>query len=340
MNTILSTLFQHQNLNFQQAEELMLAIAEGQISDPQLAAILAAYNMRGITVPELHGFKTAMLAKAHTINLQGLSTIDVCGTGGDGKNTFNISTTAAFIVAGAGQAVAKHGNYAISSYSGSSTVIEQLGIRFTADQHFLLTSLEKANICFLHAPLFHPAMKVAGPVRRALGVPTFFNMLGPLLNPVNPTFQLVGVYNLQLARLYHYLLQQEGKTFTVLHDLAGYDEYTGTSTTMLYTHTGEQKIDPPIWLTQSIQPHDLTGGTTKQEAADILFSILSNTASPGKTAIATANAALALVTAGRASTFQEGYALATQSLKSGAALRALTTLQALSHELTPHHHTA
>src|SRR5450631_83076 len=177
--------------------------------------------MRSIVIEELQGFRDALLELCIRVDMDGFELMDIVGTGGDGKNTFNISTLACFIVAGTGQKVAKHGNYGASSISGASNVMEQVGYRLKNDPGKLKQEVEEANICFLHAPLFHPALKAVGPIRKNLGIRTFFNMLGPLVNPAFPKYQLIGVYNLEMARIYNYLLQQSGSSFTIIHGLDG-----------------------------------------------------------------------------------------------------------------------
>ena len=219
MKKILNYLFEHKTLSREEARDVLLAMSEGRYNESELAAFITVYLMRSITIDELLGFRDALLSLAVKVDLGDHKVMDIVGTGGDGKNTFNISTLACFIVAGTGQKVAKHGNYGASSISGSSNVMEQLGYRFTNDNARLQQELESANICFLHAPLFHPALKVVGPTRKNLGVRTFFNMLGPLVNPAAPSTQLIGVYSLEMARIYNYVLQYSGRPFTIIHSL-------------------------------------------------------------------------------------------------------------------------
>src|SRR4051812_45334406 len=219
MKKILSHLFENKSFTREEAHRILISIARGEYNSSQIAAFVTAYGMRNITVQELQGFRDAMLDLCIKLDFSDYELIDLCGTGGDGKDTFNISTLASFIVAGAGYKVAKHGNYGVSSGCGSSNVMEYLGYQFTNDESKLNSSLDKAGICFLHAPLFHPAMKNVAPVRRELGVKTFFNMLGPLVNPAKPNNQIVGVYNLELARLYAYLYQKSEVNYTILNAL-------------------------------------------------------------------------------------------------------------------------
>src|ERR1700753_3272801 len=223
MKQILQFLFEHKTLSREQAKDVLTRIARSEFNESELAAFITVYLMRSITIDELAGFRDALLELVVRVDLNGMETIDIVGTGGDGKNTFNISTLSCFIVAGAGHKVAKHGNYGASTISGASNVMEQLGYKFKNDKDRLKREVDEAGICFLHAPMFHPALKTVGPIRKNLGVRTFFNMLGPMVNPAFPKFQLVGVYNLEMARVYNYLLQQTGGNFTIIHGLDGYD---------------------------------------------------------------------------------------------------------------------
>src|SRR3989337_621749 len=244
MKKILQFLFEHKALDRQSAIEVLINISKGVYNESEIASFITVFLMRSVTIEELQGFQDALLELCVRIDLNGYPVIDIVGTGGDGKNTFNISTLACFIVAGAGHKVAKHGNYGASSISGASNVMEQLGYKFKNDQDRLKKEVDEANICFLHAPLFHPALKTVGPIRKNLGVRTFFNMLGPMVNPASPAFQLVGVYNLEMARIYNYLLQQTGKSFTIIHGLDGYDEISLTNDTKVITNQGERVMTP------------------------------------------------------------------------------------------------
>ncbi|HEY4154864.1 MAG TPA: anthranilate phosphoribosyltransferase, partial [Puia sp.] len=207
MKKILQILFEHKTLSREQAKDVLVHISRGMYNESEITAFVTVFLMRSITMEELEGFRDALLELAVKVDLDGLEVIDIVGTGGDGKNTFNISTLSCFIVAGAGRKVAKHGNYGATSISGASNVMEQLGYRFSNDSGKLKKEVEQTNICFLHAPLFHPALKAVGMIRKNLGIRTFFNMLGPMVNPASPKFQLVGVYSLEMARIYTYLLQ-------------------------------------------------------------------------------------------------------------------------------------
>jgi anthranilate phosphoribosyltransferase len=255
--------------------------------------------------------------------------MDIVGTGGDGKNTFNISTLACFIVAGAGQKVAKHGNYGASSISGASNVMEQLGYKFSSNTDKLKQEVEEANICFMHAPLFHPALKTVGPIRRNLGVRTFFNMLGPMVNPANPAFQLVGVYNLEMARIYNYLLQQGGKAFTIIHSLDGYDEISLTNDTKVITNEGERMMTPEQLGKRLVMSEDISGGNSVEDAAAIFKRIISGKGTWAQNAVVLANAAMALQCTGRYKDYNEAWAAAVESLESGKAKQSLDTLISL-----------
>ena len=329
MKKILNYLLEHKTLSREAAKDVLLQMSEGKFNDSELAAFITVFLMRSITINELLGFRDALLSLCVKVDLGNHQVIDIVGTGGDGKNTFNISTLACFIVAGAGEKVAKHGNYGASSISGSSNVMEQLGYVFTNQSDQLRKELETANICFLHAPLFHPALKVVGPIRKNLGVRTFFNMLGPLVNPAAPTTQLIGVYSLEMARIYNYLLQQTGKPFTIIHSLDGYDEVSLTNDTKVITAAGERMYSARELGKRQVMPHDLYGGDTLEAAAAIFRSIISGKGTWAQNAVVLANAALALAGTGKYANYEEAYQAAVRSLESGAALQSLETLIAL-----------
>jgi anthranilate phosphoribosyltransferase len=274
----------------------------------------------------LQGFRDALLELCVPVDLDGEEVIDIVGTGGDGKNTFNISTLACFIVAGAGQKVAKHGNYGASSVSGSSNVMEQMGYKFKNDQDRLRKELDQAGICFLHAPLFHPALKTVGPIRRNLGMRTFFNMLGPLVNPASPSFQLVGVYNLEMARVYNYLLQLSSNAFTIIHGLDGYDEISLTNDTKVITQAGEQILTPEQLGKRRVLASDIEGGDTVEDAAKIFRDILSGRGSWAQNAVVLANAAMALHSTGKFKSYDQAYIAAVESLDNGKAYLTLKKL--------------
>jgi anthranilate phosphoribosyltransferase len=328
MKKILQYLFEHKSLSRQKATEVLLSIANNSFNESELAAFITVYLMRSITIEELQGFTDALLQLCLPVNVDGQQLIDIVGTGGDGKNTFNISTLSCFIVAGTGNKVAKHGNYGATSISGSSNVMEQLGYTFTNNTNTLNKEIDTANICFLHAPLFHPALKVVAPIRKNLGVRTFFNMLGPLVNPAFPKHQLIGVYNVEMARMYNYLLQQTDKNFTIIHSLDGYDEISLTGDTKVITKQGE-KIYTAIELGKRIiSATDIYGGNTQEEAAKIFITILKGQGTWAQNAVVIANAAMALQCTGKYSGYDECYQLAVESLESGKAYTALKKLVA------------
>lgn len=323
MKKILNYLFEHKSLSREQAKEVLHNISSSVYSDAEIAAFITVYLMRSITIDELQGFRDALLELCVPVNLQGNEVIDIVGTGGDGKNTFNISTLSCFIVAGAGVKVAKHGNYGASSISGSSNVMEQLGYTFKKEDAALNKELDEANICFLHAPLFHPALKVVGPIRKSLGVRTFFNMLGPMVNPAAPKYQLVGVYNLEMARIYNYLLQQGSSAFTIIHSLDGYDELSLTGDAKVITREGEKIFSAEALGKRMVEAKDIHGGHSVEEAAKIFLTILKGEGSWAQNAVVLANAAMALQCTGRFTSYEECYQMAVESLESGKAYQSL-----------------
>lgn len=320
MRDILNRLINNQTLSREEAKEVLTGLATGQYNNSQIASFLTVYLMRAIRVQELEGFRDAMLELCNPIDLDGYNAIDVCGTGGDGKNTFNISTISSFIVAGAGVHVAKHGNYGVSSVSGSSNVLEYLGVKFSGDPDQMKRSMDASAICFMHAPLFHPAMKNVAPIRKELGVKTFFNMLGPMVNPAFPPNQLVGVFSLELARLYGYLYQNTDKHFSIVHSLDGYDEISLTSNFKLISNQAEELISPDDLGFELLQQEQLHGGETIEEAANIFNKILSGKGSEAQNNAVLANAGFAIATV-KQTTFTQGIEAAKESLESGGALQ-------------------
>lgn len=332
MKAILNRLINHEQLSKEEAKEVLVKISNGAYNGSQIAAFITVYMMRSISLEELEGFRDALLELCIRVPLEGYNTIDLCGTGGDGKNTFNISTLSSFVAAGADVLVTKHGNYGVSSISGSSNVLEALGIKFTNDSDFLKRSLEEAGICVLHAPLFHPAMKNVGPIRRELGVKTFFNMLGPMVNPAFPKNQLVGVFNLELARLYGYLYQKGTKNFSVLHALDGYDEVSLTGVAKMITQNQERLLTPEDFGYETVNQEAIFGGDTVEDAARIFMNILEGKGTEAQKHVVTANAGLAIMTV-KGCTLKEGVHQAMTSLEEGKALRVLKKLQKLSQQL-------
>jgi anthranilate phosphoribosyltransferase len=326
MKKILQYLFEHKTLTYEAAKDVLINIGRSAYNEHEVTAFMTVYLMRSITIEELQGFRDALLELAVKVHLGDYETLDIVGTGGDGKNTFNISTLACFIVAGAGQKVAKHGNYGASSISGSSNVMEQLGYRFSTDSSRLKKEIAEANICFLHAPLFHPALKTVGPIRKNLAMRTFFNMLGPMANPAQPAYQLVGVFNLEMARIYNYLLQQSEKPFTIIHSLDGYDEISLTTDTKVITNKGERVMSPEQLGKRMVSPSDISGGNSVEEAANIFKAILRGEGTWAQNAVVLANAAMALHCTGKYRDYEEAYHTAVESLENGKANASLQKL--------------
>ncbi|WP_345246713.1 anthranilate phosphoribosyltransferase [Nibrella saemangeumensis] len=328
MKEILNLLFEYKSLTKEQAKQVLLGIGRGEYNSSQIASFLTVYMMRPVRLEELEGFRDAMLELCLPVDLAAYDAMDLCGTGGDGKDTFNISTLSAFVVAGAGQRVAKHGNHGVSSLCGSSTVMEYLGHRFTNDIGELQRKIDEAWICFLHAPLFHPAMKNVAPIRKELGVKTFFNVLGPMINPSMPQKQLVGVFSLELARLYAYLYQQTDKQFMILHTLDGYDEVSLTGAFKIITNRTEQLLEPNQLGFNRLQPEELSGGESVEDSARIFMNVLNDIATPAQKQAVLANAAMALLASERAATKEEAIAMARESLESKRALASFKKLVA------------
>lgn len=329
MKEILNYLFEHKHLSEQQAYTVLLNISKGNYNPSEMAAFMTVYLMRSITVEELSGFRKALLDLCKRIDFSEFDTLDIVGTGGDGKNTFNISTASCFVVAGAGVKVSKHGNYGVSSVSGASNAMETLGYHFKNDESQLKTEIEKAGICFLHAPLFHPALKNVASIRRDLGVRTFFNVMGPLINPAFPKSQMLGVYSLEVARIYNYLFQQTDKKFTIVYNLDGYDEISLTDDARIITNEGERNYTPEELHSAPLQQDDLYGGRTVQEAADLFLRIIKGEGTKAQSAVVKANAAMGIKCAGKYDNFEDCYQAATESLESGSAYGVLKKVMEL-----------
>ena len=325
MKEILNRLINQETISKTEAKHVLVNISKGVYNTSQIASFLTVYMMRSISVEELDGFREALLDLCLAIDLSDFNTIDLCGTGGDGKDTFNISTLASFVTAGAGVKVAKHGNYGVSSTCGSSNVLEYLGVNFSNDEATLQRSIEKAGICILHAPLFHPAMKNVAPIRRELGVKTFFNMLGPMVNPSFPNNQMVGVFNLELARMYGYLYQTTDKNYAILHDLAGYDEISLTNRTKMITNKEDKIFSPSDLGILGIEQKDIYGGKTIKESAGIFSKVLNGYGTEAQTNVVCANAGMAIAVANKVD-HQTGFELAKEALKNKKALAAFKTL--------------
>ena len=329
MKNILNRLINHEILSKEEAKDVLVNISNGSYNSSQIASFLTVYMMRNITIEELAGFREALLELCIAIDLSAYNTIDLCGTGGDGKNTFNISTLASFVTAGAGIKVAKHGNYGVSSISGSSNVMESLGIRFSNEKGYLEKCIEQAGICVFHAPLFHPAMKNVAPIRKDLAVKTFFNMLGPMVNPSFPKNQLVGVFNLELARMYSYLYQNTDANFTILHSLDGYDEISLTGTTKTISNKMEAMLQPEDFGVSQLMQQDIYGGDSVEAAAKLFLTIISGKGTEAQNNVVCANSGMAIATVNNL-TPKGGFELAKESLLSGNGLIALQKLQQLS----------
>ncbi|GMN11941.1 anthranilate phosphoribosyltransferase [Croceitalea sp. MTPC9] len=329
MKETLNRLINHEILEKDDAKQILVNIAKGDYNISQIAAFLTVYMMRSITIEELEGFRDALLELCLAIDLSEYNPIDLCGTGGDGKDTFNISTLSSFVTAGADIKVTKHGNYGVSSKCGSSNVMEFLGIKFSNEADFLKKSIEDAGICVLHAPLFHPAMKNVAPIRRELAVKTFFNMLGPMVNPAFPKNQMVGVFNLELARMYGYLYQNTDKNFTILHALDGYDEISLTGDTKTISNGSESIIKPSDFGISTIKANEIVGGNDIPDSAQIFMDVLSGKGTEAQNNVVCANAGVAIATVEQISP-KEGFEKAKESLLSGNGLVALKKLQELS----------
>ena len=323
MKEILYQLFDYQYLTRDQAREVLFAIVKGDVPETQIASLITSFLMRSISVDEILGFRDALLEMRVEADLSDYDPLDIVGTGGDGKNTFNISTTACFVVAGAGYPVVKHGNYGATSISGASNVIESLGVRFTTDRDQLRRSLDSCRLAYLHAPLFSPALKAVAPVRKSLGVRNFFNVLGPLVNPVQPRHQMLGVYNLAMSRLYSYIYQAENKRFSIVHSLDGYDEISLTDSFKVVSNRGEQLFSPADLGFETIPQESLDGGDTPEEASQIFRKVLAAEGTEAQMNAVLANAAFGIQTIEQLKPIGECLEIAKDSLYNKKALRTL-----------------
>jgi len=329
MKQILNRLINQEKISKNEAKDVLVNISKGLYNNSQIASFLTIYMMRSISVDELDGFREALLDLCLAIDLSAYNTVDLCGTGGDGKDTFNISTLSSFVTAGAGVKVAKHGNYGVSSTCGSSNVLEFLGVQFTNEHDKLEKAIDEAGICVLHAPLFHPAMKNVAPIRRELGVKTFFNMLGPMVNPSFPKNQIVGVFNLELARMYGYLYQNTDKNYAILHDLGGYDEISLTNTARLITNEEDKMFNPIDLEIARIEQKEIYGGETVKDSAKIFIDILNGNGTEAQNNVICANAGMAISVVNKIGHL-EGFLLAKESLESGRALDSFKKLVELN----------
>ncbi len=327
MKELLNYLFEHKTLSKQDAKAALMAITKGDVNFAQTAAFCTVYRMRSITVEELEGFRDAMLELCLHVDLGEVDAIDVCGTGGDGKNTFNISTITTFVAAGAGVKVAKHGNYAVSSSVGSSNVLEHVGIKFTNDVALLRNCMDASGIAIMHAPLFHPAMKNVAPIRKELGVKTFFNILGPIVNPSFPSKQMVGVYSLELARLYAYLYQHSSKRFLVIHSVDGYDEISLTGNFKMITDVSEKLVTPAEIGRKKLFAEEIYGGNSIEESSKIFMNILKGKGTEAQNEVVMANAGMAIYCANPSMSIFDAQEKAKESLLSGKALKSFEALK-------------
>lgn len=329
MKKILHYLFEHKTFGREEAKAILLDLGKGAFNEHEMSAFMTVFLMRTITIDELMGFRDALLELCVPVDFEDRKVLDIVGTGGDGKNTFNISTLSCFIVAGAGQQVAKHGSYGASSVSGASNLMASLGYVFKNDADALKKEIDETNMCFLHAPVFHPALKAVAPIRKNLGVRTFFNLLGPMVNPSAPEYQMVGVYNLEIARIYNYLLQLSDRTFSIIHALDGYDEISLTSDVKVITKNREKTYSPTELGYQPIDGKEIWGGETVEDASLIFMNILKGVGTPAQNAVVLANAAMALHLTGKYPSYDDAHAAAADSLHSGNALHTLNKLIAL-----------
>ncbi len=320
MKAILEQLYGGATLTMKEAEEVLLKIGQNSYSEIEISSFMTVYLMRKITPDELAGFRNALLRLCVEVDLSDFDTIDVCGTGGDGKNTFNISTLSSFVLAGAGIRVAKHGNYGVSSPVGSSNLFEQVGYRFSNDPKRLRREMELTGITFMHAPLFHPAMRFVAPVRKALKTKTFFNMLGPMINPARPKFQLVGVFSPEVQDLYSGVYRRSGHQYLIIHSLDGYDEISLTGKVRIISGSSEEILGPETMGFLPVEHRALSGGNTAAEATAIFLDVLNNRGTPEQKNVVLANSAAGIRCIFPGRSWDECVATARESLESGKAL--------------------
>ena len=325
MKKILEYLFNYNKLNYDQAKEILIDITSNKYSHSEIASFMTIYKMRNPSIEEMEGFRDALLEQCIKIDLDDFNTIDLCGTGGDGKDTFNISTISSFVVAGSGFKVTKHGNYGVSSNCGSSNVLEYLGVKFSNDENHLKKCLDQSNICYLHAPIFHPSMKNVAPIRKALGFKTFFNLLGPLVNPSSPKNQITGVYNLVIARLYGYIFKNTNKNFSIVYSLDGYDEISLTGSFKLINNFSEIISDCNYFKLQKTTAKDILGGKSIEDSANIFKNILSGKGTNNQVNVVLANSSLAIQTITNKD-IDECIEIAKESIESGKAYSSLKKL--------------
>ena len=325
MKKILEYLFNYNKLKYDQAKEILIDITSNKYSHSEIASFMTIYKMRNPSIEEMEGFRDALLEQCIKIDFDDFNTIDLCGTGGDGKDTFNISTISSFIVAGSGFKVTKHGNYGVSSNCGSSNVLEYLGVKFSNDETHLKKCLDQSNICYLHAPIFHPSMKNVAPIRKDLGFKTFFNLLGPLVNPSSPKNQITGVYNLEIARLYGYIFKNTNKNFSIVYSLDGYDEISLTGSFKLINNFSEIISDCNYFKLQKTTAKDILGGKSIEDSANIFKNILSGKGTNKQVNVVLANSSLAIQTITNKD-IDECIEIAKESIESGKAYSSLKKL--------------
>lgn len=325
MKKILNRLTQYETLTENESRNIIIDISEGKLNTSQISSFLTIFMIRNITIEELNGFRKALIELSLKIDLKEFDPIDLCGTGGDEKDTFNISTLASFVTAGSGVKVAKHGNYGVSSNCGSSNVLEYLDLKFNNDSDKIRKAVDKANICFLHAPLFHPAMKNVAPVRKELGLKTFFNMLGPMVNPSMPEKQVVGVYNLELARIYNYLYQTTDINYNIIHSIDGYDEISLTNGTKVYSRESEFILGSEDFNLKNIDSKNIIGGKDIKSSSKIFMDVLNGNGSTDQENVVCANASLAIALSKDISII-EAFNQAKESIKTKNALKCFNDL--------------
>ena len=325
MKKILNRLTQYETLTEKESRDIIIDISEGKLNTSEISSFLTIFMIRNITIEELNGFRKALIELSLKIDLNEFDPIDLCGTGGDEKDTFNISTLASFVTAGSGVKVAKHGNYGVSSSCGSSNVLEYLDLKFNNDSDKIRKAVDKANICFLHAPLFHPAMKNVAPVRKELGLKTFFNMLGPMVNPSMPKKQVVGVYNLELARIYNYLYQTTDINYNIIHSIDGYDEISLTKGTKVYSRESEFILESKDFNLKDIDSKNIIGGKDIESSSKIFMDVLNGEASNDQENVVCANASLAIAISKDISII-EAFDKAKESIKTKNALKCFNEL--------------
>ena len=323
MKNLLKDLYNHKIMSKEESKAALISLTDGSANSSQISSFLTVFLLRDITSEELDGFREAMIELSIDVDIDGDELIDLCGTGGDGKDTFNISTISSFVVAGSGIKVAKHGNYGVSSSCGSSNIISHLGHEFSNDISSLKYSLDKSNICFLHAPLFHPSLKNISPVRIELGVKTFFNMLGPMVNPIQPKSQLVGVFNSNIFRLYSHIYSKTNKSYCIVHSIDGYDEVSLTGSFKLFSNNQDLMLEPKDLGFNVIDSVKLSGGKNIKESSKIFLDILKNNGTREQIDAVLANSGLAIYCAKKLNSIKDGIEIARESLESGKAYNCL-----------------